>query len=218
MVGPDMAPQSGLALADFVTGGIAAPVLGANVQRVHMVSQVVFFVKYLPAHDADKLSAAGGQNLDAHVGVVEGCNTNICRFFSLFWELGLPRNFEDRNRGLVFRTVFPAPERRRRNRRSESPHFNGHEDISMHSCIGHFVLQQKGPGSSEFRFLEQSSENECASWSTLLAYKSPAETVWSCRYGTLEQNFGLCETEMSVVIIMTSREEISNTKWVPPFH
>jgi hypothetical protein len=85
MVGPDMAPQGWLALADLVTGGIAAPVLCANVQRVHMVSQVVFFVKYLPAHDADKLSAAGGQNLDPHVRVVQGCNTNIRRFFSLLF-------------------------------------------------------------------------------------------------------------------------------------
>jgi hypothetical protein len=48
-----------------------------------MVSQVVLFVKYLPAHDADKFSAAGGQNLDPHVRVVDGCNTNIRRF-SLF--------------------------------------------------------------------------------------------------------------------------------------
>ncbi len=88
-----MTPQGGLALADFVTGGIAAPVLGTYVQRVHMVSQIVLFVKYLPAHDADKLSAAGGQNLDPHVRVVEGCNTNIRRFFSLLWELGLPKGF-----------------------------------------------------------------------------------------------------------------------------
>jgi len=85
MVGPDMAPQGRLTLADFVTGGIAAPVLGANVQRVHMVSQIVLFIKYLPAHDADKLSAAGGQNLDPHVRVVQGCNTNIRRFFSLLF-------------------------------------------------------------------------------------------------------------------------------------
>ena len=88
MVGPDMAPQGRLALADFVTGGIAAPVLGANVQRVHMVSQIVLLVKYLPAHDADKLSAAGGQNLDPHVRVVEGCNTNIWRFSLFFGNWG----------------------------------------------------------------------------------------------------------------------------------
>ncbi len=130
-----MAPQGGLALADFVTGGIAAPVLGANVQRVHVVSQIVLFVKYFPAHDADKLSAAGGQNLDAHVGVVEGCNTNICRFFSLLWELGLPKDFPRGKKGLVFRTVFQlAPERRCRNRRRESPHFNGHEGIINILC------------------------------------------------------------------------------------
>lgn len=68
-----MAPQSRLALADFVTGWIVASVLHLDVNGLHMILQVVLFVKYFLTHNTRKLPAAGGQNLNFHVGVQQSC-------------------------------------------------------------------------------------------------------------------------------------------------
>ena len=73
MVGADMAPQSGLALADLVTGGIAASVLHLYVNRLHVILQVILFVKDFLTDNTGKLAEAGGQNLYFHVGVQKSC-------------------------------------------------------------------------------------------------------------------------------------------------
>ena len=69
----DVAPQRGLALADLVAGRIAASVLHLNVNGLHVVFQVVLFVKGFPAVNTGKLPIAAGQDLDGHVGVQQSC-------------------------------------------------------------------------------------------------------------------------------------------------
>jgi hypothetical protein len=68
-----MAPESWLALAHFVTSRIIAAILHLNMNGLHVVLQVILFVKYFLAHNTGKLATPGGQNLNFHVGVQQGC-------------------------------------------------------------------------------------------------------------------------------------------------
>ena len=84
-----MAPEGGLALADLGTGRPAAGILHLQVDRLHVVLQMVLFVEHLVTDGTGKLAAArGGHHLDCHVGVQQSCKRREKKKKDGCWEVG----------------------------------------------------------------------------------------------------------------------------------